>query len=151
METKFKMKKKYKLLFLIGMITISLIGGIQIGMILQQQIFTLSLVEIAQGLEGTTFNIEVDINETLMVDRTTENMKEILWGFRMQNCTRTQKGYCAVECYENNKLIPCEYFSADEHFCNEGICENSGICPDYFERLENKTIEDCIKEMEMIK
>ena len=98
--------------------------------------------------EGSIINIEVDINETLLVDRTTENMKEIMWDLRMENCTRTEKGYCALECYENNKLIPCENFSSDEHFCNEGVCEVSGICPDYYEELEGKTISDCIYELE---
>ena len=97
-------------------------------------------------LDGTTFN--VDFNETLMVDRVTENMKEIVWDLRMENCTRTEKSYCALECYENSKLIPCENFTYDEHFCNEGICEASGGCPDYFEILEGKTIEDCIREVE---
>ena len=65
-----------------------------------------------------------------------------------ENCTKTEKNYCALECYENDRLIPCENFTYDEHFCNEGICEASGGCPDYFERLEGKTISDCIKEVE---
>ncbi len=68
----------------------------------------------------------------------------------MESCigTRTEKGYCALECYENDRLIPCENFTYDEHFCNEGICKASGGCPDYFEKLEGKTIGDCIKEVE---
>ena len=63
-------------------------------------------------------------------------------------CIKTEKGYCAIECYENDRLIPCENFTYDEHFCNEGICEASGGCPDYFEILEGKTIGDCIREVE---
>ena len=31
-------------------------------------------------------------------------------------CTLTEKGYCANECYEDNRLIPCENFTYDEHF-----------------------------------
>jgi hypothetical protein len=81
-----------------------------------------------------------------MVDRVTENMKPIIWDIRMQNCTKTEKNYCALECYENNKLIPCQNFTSDEHFCNDGICNVSGICPDYFQKLNNKTIKDCINE-----
>lgn len=65
-----------------------------------------------------------------------------------ENCTRTEMNYCATECYENERLIPCENFSGDEHFCNEGICEANGGCPNYFERLEGKTLFDCIKEVE---
>ena len=66
----------------------------------------------------------------------------------MENCTRTEKNYCALKCYENKKLIPCGNFSFDEHFCSEGICEVDGVCPDYFESLEGKTLTDCIKEVE---
>ncbi len=65
------------------------------------------------------------------------------WKF-VEACIRTQKGYCASECYENNKLIPCEEFSSDEHFCNEGVCRVSGICPDYYDRLKGKTITECL-------
>ena len=65
-----------------------------------------------------------------------------------ENCTKTEKNYCATECYENDKLIPCENFTYDEHFCNEGICEASGGCPDYYEKLEGKTVSDCVKEVE---
>ncbi len=55
---------------------VGLICGIAIGMILQQMLFTTSFIGIAEGLEGTTFNVEVDINETLMVDRLYEKMEE---------------------------------------------------------------------------
>ncbi len=55
---------------------IGLIGGITIGMILQQMIFTASFVEIGHSLKGTTFNLEIDLNETELVDRSYEKMKE---------------------------------------------------------------------------
>ena len=55
---------------------IGLIGGIMFGMILQQMLFIHSFVEIGHSLKGTTFNLEIDINETELVDRSYENMKE---------------------------------------------------------------------------
>jgi len=125
---------------------IGLIGGVWIGMVTQQMIFISGAVKIAEGFEGTNFEVNIDINETLMVDRTTDNMEDILWSLRMENCTRTEKGYCAVECYEDSMLIPCEHFTYDEHFCSGGICEADGGCPNYFEQLEGKTIQDCIEE-----
>ena len=124
-----------------------LFGGFSLGMIYQQMIFIASLVKVAEGLEGTTFNVEVDINETLMTDRITENMKPILWEIRMQNCTKTEKGYCAIECYENGDLMPCENFTNDEHFCDNGKCEVAGICPTYYEKLRGKKTLDCMNEI----
>jgi hypothetical protein len=147
-KEKMTKKNKYSFLLIVPIVFIPLIGGIFIGMILQQHLFYFGLVQVAEGLEGTNFNIEVDFNETLMTDRITENMQPILWDIRMQNCTETEKGYCAIECYENGKLMPCENFTADEHFCNNGKCEVSGICPTYYEILRGKTISDCIKEVE---
>ena len=52
------------------------------------------------------------------------------------------------ECYENGYMIPCENFTFDEHFCSGYVCEVDGICPGYYEILEGKTVEDCIKEIE---
>lgn len=50
--------------------------GVVVGMILQQELFIKSVIDIAEGLEGTTFNIEIDLNETLIVDRTMDKMNE---------------------------------------------------------------------------
>lgn len=47
--------------------------GVIIGMILQQMIFTASAVEIARGLEGTTFNVEVNLNETQLIEEFKES------------------------------------------------------------------------------
>ena len=120
--------------------------GLVAGILLQQAGTQATMMKVAGSLEGVTIN--VDLNETLLMDTATENMKEILWDVRMENCTRTEKNYCALECYENKKLIPCENFTFDEHFCSEGICEVDGVCPGYFEILEGKTLTDCIKEVE---
>ena len=56
---------------LIG-VAIGILGGILLGMVLQQMILTAQMVEFGESLEGTTFNIEVDLNETVLVDRFTE-------------------------------------------------------------------------------
>lgn len=50
--------------------------GLVCGMIVQQQILIKSAYEVARGLQGTTFNIEIDLNETLIVDRTMDKMNE---------------------------------------------------------------------------
>jgi len=144
-----RIKRRTEIAIMIAISGVAFIGGMLVGMIIQQMLFTTQVVEIAEGLEGVTLNIEVDVNETLMVDRLTDNMKDIVWDMRkLQNCTKTEKGYCAIECYENNILTPCENFTSDEHFCNDGRCEANGICPTYYEILRGKTIEDCIKEVE---
>ncbi len=67
-------KKGYLVIYIAA--GIGLIFGIVFGMILQQMIITNSFIGIAEGLEGTTFNLEIDINETLMVDRSYEKMRE---------------------------------------------------------------------------
>jgi len=119
--------------------------GFLLGMLTQQGIIQGTLMKVASNMEGVTFNIE--FNETLMVDKATENMEEILWDVRMENCTRTEKNYCALQCYENRKLIPCKNFTMDEHFCSKGICEVDGVYPSYFDILEGKTLTDCIEEV----
>ena len=68
------MKNKSLIIYIAG--GIGLIGGIVIGMLLQQMLFTASFVEIGHSLKGTTFNLEIDINETELVDRAYENMRE---------------------------------------------------------------------------
>lgn len=56
---------------LIG-VALGILGGVLLGMIMQQAVLTYQMVEFGESLEGTTFNIEVDINETVLVDRFTE-------------------------------------------------------------------------------
>ena len=65
-------KKKYKLWFVLAIAGITFIGGIIIGIVIQQMVFKVIAVEIGESLEGTTFNIEVDLNETILVDRFAE-------------------------------------------------------------------------------
>ena len=47
------------------------------GYVIHQDHMFKGMVMVAEGLEGTTFNVEVDINETLIVDRIHENFKEM--------------------------------------------------------------------------
>jgi len=94
---------------------------------------------------------EHDINFNFTIDdNTLEAIKSINYTSLKDNpdCNfRTEKGYYAKECYENEVLIPCMNFSFDEHFCNKGICKVNGICPTYYERLKGKTVSDCIQEV----
>lgn len=74
------------LVLLFSCVGVALIGGVLIGMLLQQMLFFGGAVEIAEGLEGTTFNIEIDLNETLLVDRMTENMEPLIETIK-NNCS----------------------------------------------------------------
>ena len=53
---------------------VGIIGGIIIGMIIQQMIYGALLVEVAEGLEGTDIEINIDFNETMFL----EGFKEVL-------------------------------------------------------------------------
>lgn len=59
------------------LIGIGLIGGFLIGMIAQQIIMTSSLIKIASAIEGNNIEVNIDINETLMMDKIHENFKEM--------------------------------------------------------------------------
>jgi hypothetical protein len=52
------------------------ISGMYMGSVLTTQHLFKGAVMIAEGLEGTEFNIDIDFNETIMVDRLYENMEE---------------------------------------------------------------------------
>jgi len=62
------MKFKISPIILIALIAMFCMGYI-VGMIMQQQHFIKGAVEIAEGLEGTNFEVNVDVNETLIMDR----------------------------------------------------------------------------------
>ena len=59
------MKTNYMLWIGLG---IGILGGIVLGMMIQQMIFTASAVEFGESLEGTTFNLEIDLNETQLIE-----------------------------------------------------------------------------------
>ena len=97
-----KEKKKRDLWFVmfgLGMLFI----GIVLGMVFQQMILTASAVEIAEGLEGTTFNVEVDINETKLVEGIKEAFLPII------NETRN------LMLKENNVTGAAEFFVGEEN------------------------------------
>ena len=149
MKKEFNLKKKrtdfVKIVTYVIPFLLFLSLGFILGMAYEQRLIYIS---VGEALSYSDIEINVDINETLITDRVTENMQPILWDIRMDNCTKTEKGYCALECYENEKRTPCENFTMDEHFCNEGICKVDGVCPTYYEQLRGKTLTDCIKEVE---
>ncbi len=84
------MKWKIHPIIVIALITMFLMGFI-LGSVLQQSLFIKGAVEIAEGFEGTTFNLEIDINETIMVDRMFELFNETIMEEskepQLKNCT----------------------------------------------------------------
>ncbi len=61
----------------IAVCLVCFVVGLLGGYVLHQDHMFKGMVMVAEGLEGTVFNIEVDINETLIVDRMHENFKEM--------------------------------------------------------------------------
>jgi len=53
---------------------VGMICGIIIGMTIQQMIFTAAAVEIAEGFDGAEINVEIDLNETQII----EGYKEVI-------------------------------------------------------------------------
>ncbi len=48
--------------------------GMLMGMIVQQAIFQSTLIKFGQALSGSNFEVNIDFNETRMVDRIHENL-----------------------------------------------------------------------------
>lgn len=71
-------KNNLVILILILGIAIGILSGIPMGMVMQQSLFTAAAVEVGESLEGTTFNVEIDFNETQLMDRMAEIMIPIL-------------------------------------------------------------------------
>lgn len=76
-KTKQKGTDRGTLLLFIGF-CIGLLGGILFGMISQQMILTVAAVEIAEGFEGSEINVEVDFNETQIIEGYTEFLEEVI-------------------------------------------------------------------------
>jgi len=136
-------KIKRKIIEYLPLIVLFFIVGFLFGTYYQQIVF----IEGAGKILSYT-DIQINFNETKFVQEINNTFlpewKKNLNESIQKLCLKTQKGFCAKECYENGNRIPCEEFTGDEHFCYEGICQMNGVCPDYFDRLNNKTIEDCI-------
>lgn len=62
--------KQDKKFFIFGLVCfgIGILGGVLIGMHWQQMLITASLVEIAEGLEGTNIDVNIDLNETQLIE-----------------------------------------------------------------------------------
>ena len=71
---RFKLNNYQLILILIGMTCF--IGGFMIGSLMQQKIFIQAGYEVARGLEGANVELNIDINESIMVDRMFEIIGE---------------------------------------------------------------------------
>ena len=71
-------------------LTLGLLVGFILGSVLQQAHFIKGAVEIIEGLEGTTFNIEVDINETQLIKGLKEEFIPILNQTLQENMKETK-------------------------------------------------------------
>ncbi len=81
------MKDKKINLLSVALIFLALFGGIIIGMIFQQQVFIIGAEEVAEALEGTTFNLEIDLNETILA----EKMGEVFNVTEFRNNSQSQE------------------------------------------------------------
>lgn len=59
-------------------VSIGILGGIILGIILQQMMLEHELVSFGESLEGVSLEINVDLNETLIVEKVGETMSYIL-------------------------------------------------------------------------
>lgn len=73
-----KTNKGYSYYTMYIFISLALVMGIIIGMMFQQMLFTASAVEIGNSLEGSTFNIQVDFNETKLVEEFRDKIVPVL-------------------------------------------------------------------------
>lgn len=63
-----KKESKKKLVFVLIIVAIALFVGIYMGMIIQQMIFIAGMVEFGESLEGTSIEVNVDLNETQLIE-----------------------------------------------------------------------------------
>jgi len=86
-KTKQKAERNKGTYLLIMGALVGLIGGMMIGMLLQQMILTAAVVEVGESLEGTTFNVEVEINETQIMNEYRDILTDIIAPGLNQNKT----------------------------------------------------------------
>ena len=72
-----EIKRVIIILFLFG-VMLGTIFGIILGMVLQQSIFIEGTIKVAEGLEGTSFEINIDLNETELVEGITSYFNETI-------------------------------------------------------------------------
>ena len=70
-----KNNKNLMIMYFLGM-CIGLIFGILFGTYIQQMIFTASMIEVVEHLNGVDLDIEVNLNETILADRMVKNVQE---------------------------------------------------------------------------
>lgn len=145
-------KKKinyFRVMLYVGLYSSFILVGFIMGMFYQQMImikgvgYILSYSDLEVNVNFNATKFVNEINRTFIPEFNKELNNTI-----QKLCIKTQKGFCAKECYENGNRIPCEEFEGDEHFCFHGVCQMNGVCPDYYDKLNNKTIADCVAEIE---
>lgn len=72
-----KRKNTFLWAVILGM-GIGLLGGVLLGIHIQQMIFIAGAVEFAEGLEGTNIEINIDFNETQLIEGFTKFINETL-------------------------------------------------------------------------
>lgn len=63
-----KEKNKQGLLLVFILLGIGFLGGFLIGIIYQQTMLTASIIKFGESIEGNTFNLEINLNETKLVE-----------------------------------------------------------------------------------
>jgi len=81
-------EKRNLILMLIVGVGIGVLGGFVLGMFYQQLMFIAGAVEFAEGLEGTNIEINVDLNETQIVEGFTKFINESLIDKEFKNDSR---------------------------------------------------------------
>jgi len=79
-----KIKDK-NLILIFVMLGIGMVGGFLMGTYYQQMIFTAGLVEFGESLEGTNIEVNIDLNETKLVEGFTKMFNETLTKNLTQN------------------------------------------------------------------
>ena len=93
--TKEKTNKKLFVLVFLG-VALGLIGGITLGMTIQQMIFGAGLIHIAEAFSG---EINIDLNETELVEQTKEAFVPIMTLFANNSVMKD---------FSNCKPVPCD-------------------------------------------
>ncbi len=65
-------------MFLILGVLIGMMGGILLGIIIQQMIIEHELIAFGESLEGVNFEVNVDFNETLLIEGFKESLVPLL-------------------------------------------------------------------------
>ena len=83
-----KRESKKNLSYILVIALVGTLAGTLLGMQIQQMIFIAGMVEIAEGLEGTNIEINVDLNETQIVEGFTKFINESLIDKEFKNDSR---------------------------------------------------------------